>query len=218
MRICQLTPNFQTLPPVPSAEAGPNQRVQLKEEETVGTLRRNAGLGGMERTVGSAEEAGRVSIRAAVLTISDSTARGEREDRSGPAVVAALAQLPGIEATVREVLPDEVEVIAGRLRALADSGEIDLILTTGGTGFTARDVTPEATRSILDRDAPGLAERMRAESALITPLAALSRAVSGIRGRTLIINLPGSVRGAQENLQSIIRLLPHAVSLLREGK
>ena len=163
-------------------------------------------------------EEGRESIRAAVLTISDSTARGEREDRSGPAVVAALAQVPGIEVTVREVLPDELAEISARLKALADSGEVDLILTTGGTGFTIRDVTPEATRSILDRDAPGLAERMRTESARITPLAALSRAVSGLRGRTLIINLPGSVRGAQENLQSIIRLLPHAVSLLREGK
>jgi molybdenum cofactor synthesis domain-containing protein len=173
---------------------------------------------GEEKRVGSAEEAGREVIRAAVLTISDSTARGEREDRSGPAVAAALTQLPGFEVTVREVLPDEVEEIAARLKALADGGEVDLILTTGGTGFTARDVTPEATRSILERDAPGLAERMRAESARITPLAALSRAVSGLRGRTLIINLPGSVRGAQENLQSIIRLLPHAVSLLREGK
>jgi molybdopterin adenylyltransferase len=169
-------------------------------------------------TTRSGGEAERVGIRAAVLTISDSAARGEREDRSGPAVVTTIAQLPGLAVTIQEILPDEEERIATRLAALADSGEVDLILTTGGTGFTPRDVTPEATRSILEREAPGLAERMRAESARITPLAALSRAVTGLRGETLIINLPGSVRGAQENLQSIIRLLPHAISLLREGK
>ena len=155
------------------------------------------------------------TIRAVVLTISDSVSRGEREDLSGPAVVE---ELTGIGAGIVElgVLPDEVEVIAQRLRECADGAGIDLVVTTGGTGFAPRDVTPEATRQVIERDAPGLAELMRAESLRITPLAALSRSVCGIRGRTLIVNLPGSVRGARENLQAIVRLLPHAITLLRE--
>jgi len=155
------------------------------------------------------------TIRAVVLTISDSVSRGEREDLSGPAVVEELTRI-GVGIVELGVLPDEAEVIAQRLRECADGAGLDLVVTTGGTGFAPRDVTPEATRQVIERDAPGLAELMRAESLRITPLAALSRSVCGIRGRTLIVNLPGSVRGARENLQAIVRLLPHAITLLRE--
>ncbi len=154
-------------------------------------------------------------IHAVVLTISDSAARRERDDLSGPAVVAELQVLQA-EIVATEILADERVQIAERLRYYADQGKADLIVTTGGTGFSPRDITPEATRDVLEREAPGLAELMRAESSKITPLAALSRAVCGTRGRTLIINLPGSVRGARENLAAITRLLPHAISLLTE--
>jgi molybdenum cofactor synthesis domain-containing protein len=140
-------------------------------------------------------------IKAVVLTISDSASRGEREDLSGPAVVADLQSLKA-EIVATEILPDEREQIAARLRHYADAGAANLIVTTGGTGLAPRDVTPEATRDVIEREAPGLAE--------------LSRSVCGARGRTLIVNLPGSVRGARENLQAIARVLPHAISLLTE--
>lgn len=154
-------------------------------------------------------------IRAVILTISDTASRGERVDLSGPAVADELKGI-GAEIVRIEVLADVRASIAERLGEIADSGEADLIVTTGGTGFSVRDVTPEATRDAIDREAPGLAELMRAESIRITPLAALSRAVCGIRGRTLIVNLPGSVRGARENLTAIARILPHAIELLNE--
>jgi molybdenum cofactor synthesis domain-containing protein len=153
------------------------------------------------------------TIKAVVLTISDSASRGEREDLSGPAVGAELQSL-GAEIVGAEILPDERELIASRLRYHADAGVANLILTTGGTGLGLRDITPEATRDVIEREAPGLAELMRAESVKITPLGALSRSVCGARGQTLIVNLPGSVRGARENLQAIARLLPHAIALL----
>jgi molybdopterin adenylyltransferase len=153
-------------------------------------------------------------IKAVVLTISDSAARGEREDLSGPAVVVELASL-NVEIIQTEIIPDERHLIAERLRYFADEVQIDLIITTGGTGFSSRDVTPEATLDSIDREARGLAELMRAESIKITPLASLSRAVCGIRKKTLVINLPGSVRGARENLAVVLRLLPHATSLLK---
>lgn len=152
-------------------------------------------------------------IRAVVLTISDSASRGEREDLSGPAVVAELQALKA-EIVATEILPDERDQIAARLRHFADAGVANLIVTTGGTGLAPRDVTPEATKDVIEREAPGLAELMRAESLKITPLGALSRSVCGTRGRALIINLPGSVRGARENLAAIARALPHAVSLV----
>ncbi|MFN7929802.1 MAG: MogA/MoaB family molybdenum cofactor biosynthesis protein [Blastocatellia bacterium] len=155
-------------------------------------------------------------IRAVVLTISDSAARHEREDLSGPATVADL-RASQIEIVATEILADERVQIAERLRYYAEGGQTDLIVTTGGTGLSPRDLTPEATRDVIEREAPGLAELMRAESLKITPLAALSRAVCGTRGKTLIINLPGSVRGARENLAAIVRLLPHAISLLTES-
>jgi molybdenum cofactor synthesis domain-containing protein len=149
-----------------------------------------------------------------VLTLSDKGARGERQDTSGAAIGELLAPLGG---TVRryEVLPDDLETIAATLAAWADAGDLDLIVTTGGTGLSPRDVTPEATLRVLDRQAPGLAELMRAEGLRHTPMAALSRAVAGVRGRTLIVNLPGSEKGVRENLTVLLPLLPHAVQTLR---
>jgi molybdenum cofactor synthesis domain-containing protein len=157
----------------------------------------------------------RVKITAAVLTISDSCSRGEREDTSGPAVVAELEKL-GAAIVAAEILPDDRRLIAERLRNLADSGDINLIFTTGGTGFAPRDLTPEATRDVIEREAPGLSELMRLRSLDSTPLAPLSRAVCGIRGKTLIVNLPGSRRGAVENFAAIRSSLPHAVELLTD--
>ncbi|HYL99600.1 MAG TPA: MogA/MoaB family molybdenum cofactor biosynthesis protein [Blastocatellia bacterium] len=157
----------------------------------------------------------KVDIVSVVLTISDSTSRGEREDKSGPALIAELEKL-GSKIAAREVLPDDRETISARLRHYADRGDIGLIFTTGGTGFAPRDNTPEATRDVIEKEAPGLSELMRMKSLDSTPLAPLSRAVCGIRGRTLIINLPGSVRGAVENFTAIRHSLPHAVGLLTQ--
>jgi gephyrin len=156
-------------------------------------------------------------IRVGVLTVSDRSARGERADLGGPAVAQAVAeQWPEATAVERAIVPDERDQIAATLRRWTDETRLDLILTTGGTGFAPRDVTPEATRDIIEREAPGLAEVMRADSLRITPHAMLSRAVAGIRGRTLIVNLPGSPKGAVENLATILPALPHAIELLRE--
>jgi molybdenum cofactor synthesis domain-containing protein len=157
----------------------------------------------------------RVEIVAAVLTISDSASRGEREDRSGPAVVTELEKL-GARVAISEILSDDRDLISARLRVYADRGDVNLILTTGGTGFAPRDNTPEATRAVIEREAPGLAELMRLRSLDETPLASLSRAVCGIRGRTLIVNLPGSTRGAVQNFSAIRSSLPHAIGLLTE--
>ncbi len=157
----------------------------------------------------------RVEVRAVVLTISDKASRGEREDQSGPAVVGELEKL-GCRIVATEIISDDAELISSRLRHHADKGDVDLICTTGGTGFAPRDNTPEATRAVIEREAPGLAELMRLKSLDSTPLAALSRAVCGIRGRTLIINLPGSRRGAVENFTAIRSQIPHAIGLLTE--
>jgi molybdopterin adenylyltransferase len=156
-------------------------------------------------------------IRVGVLTVSDRSARGEREDLGGPAVAAAvLGQLPDAAVVERAIVPDERAGISARLAHWADDLHLDLILTTGGTGFAPRDVTPEATHDVIERETPGLAEAMRAASLRITPHAMLSRGVAGIRGRTLIVNLPGSPKGAVENLATIAPVLPHAIELLRE--
>jgi molybdenum cofactor synthesis domain-containing protein len=156
-----------------------------------------------------------MNIRAGILTVSDRSARGERPDASGPALEERLLA-EGWEVREKAVLPDDLAALRHLLAAWADSGELDVILTTGGTGFSPSDVTPEATQAIIERPAPGLAEAMRLASLQITPHAMLSRAAAGIRKRTLIINLPGSPRGALENLQVVLPVLPHAVQLLRE--
>lgn len=152
-------------------------------------------------------------FRAVVLTISDSAFRGEREDRSGPAATEFLIGIGG-DVVRSEILPDVRSVIADRLATLADSGEAELILTTGGTGFARRDVTPEATRDTIEREAPGLAELMRRETSRATPLAPLSRAVCGLRGATLIVNLPGSPKGARECLEALQPVLLHGLQVL----
>jgi molybdenum cofactor synthesis domain-containing protein len=152
--------------------------------------------------------------RAAVLTISDSVTAGVRTDRSGPAVRERLEQL-GWKVSVTEVVPDEAAAISARLAALADGGQVSAIFTTGGTGLAPRDVTPEATRAVIDRDIPGLPELMRNRGRESTPMAVLSRAVAGTRGRVLIVNLPGSPRGAVESLDAIVEVVPHVLELLR---
>lgn len=156
-----------------------------------------------------------MSLRVGILTLSDRSARGERDDASGPAL-ARLVEAQGWSVVKQAILPDDEPAIRGLLASWADAGELDVILTTGGTGFSPRDVTPEATRAVIDREAPGLAEAMRAASLRITPHAMLSRIVTGIRKRTLILNLPGSPKGAMENLQVVLPVLPHAVQLLCE--
>ncbi|MGD2156657.1 MAG: MogA/MoaB family molybdenum cofactor biosynthesis protein [Anaerolineales bacterium] len=156
-----------------------------------------------------------MTIRIGVLTISDRSSQGERPDTAGPALVK-MAQAQGWQIINKEIVPDDLIVIRDTLSIWADSGDVDLILTTGGTGFSPRDLTPEATQAIIERPAPGLAEAMRAKSIKITPHAMLSRAVAGIRAKSLIVNLPGSPKAATENLQVILPALPHAVHLLRE--
>ena len=153
-------------------------------------------------------------IRAAIITVSDSVARGTREDRSGQKV-RELAESLNWAVTIVEVVADERDQIAAKLKHLADSGTISIILTTGGTGIALRDVTPEATRSVIDREIPGLAELMRTRGLEFTPRAALSRAVAGTRGPVLIVNLPGSPKGAVESLDAIVELVPHVLELLR---
>lgn len=154
-------------------------------------------------------------LRFGILTLSDRSARGERADLSGPAL-ARLIQAEGWSVVKQSILPDEESAIREILVNWADDAELDVILTTGGTGFSPRDVTPEATRAVIEREAPGLSEAMRAASLKITPHAMLSRIVTGIRKKTLIINLPGSPKGAVENLQVILPVFSHAVQLLQD--
>lgn len=153
-------------------------------------------------------------IRTAVLTISDSCFRGERADASGPAVAARLASA-GFDVRHTAVLPDERVEIAAALRRLSAEGGCEAIFTTGGTGIAARDVTPEATRDVLDRELPGFSELMRAHGLGFTRRAALSRALAGTRNTCLIVNLPGSPKGAVQSLDAILDLVPHVVELLR---
>ncbi|ACD94650.1 MogA/MoaB family molybdenum cofactor biosynthesis protein [Trichlorobacter lovleyi] len=153
-------------------------------------------------------------MRAAILTLSDKGARGERVDASGPALSAWLAER-GVTTVAAEVIADEYQQIIARLTAWADSDTADLILTTGGTGVSPRDVTPEATMQVVTRLIPGMAELMRLRSMEKTRMAALSRAVVGIRAQSLIINLPGSPKGAVENLEAVWQVIGHAVEKIR---
>jgi molybdenum cofactor synthesis domain-containing protein len=163
-------------------------------------------------------------IRIGILTVSDRSHRGEYQDLSGPLIRELMTERLGhapelkVRVELERVVPDEREMIARTLVAWADEARLDLVLTTGGTGFAPRDVTPEATRETIDREALGLVEAMRAASLLVTPHAMLSRAVAGIRGQTLIINLPGSPKAVRENLQTILPALPHAIELLQGRK
>jgi len=154
-------------------------------------------------------------FQAVILTISDRGSRGERTDTAGPAVAKQLAAAMDVNIYRTEILPDDREQIAARLKHYADGHSIDLVVTVGGTGFSPRDVTPEATRSVVERPTPGLDEAMRAASLAKTPHAMLSRGTSGIRGATLIVNLPGSQRAAHENLEVLLPALPHGLAKLR---
>lgn len=154
-----------------------------------------------------------MSIRAAVITISDKGAAGERVDTAGPAVCELLAA-QGYEVAQTSLLPDEQGRIEAALIACCDEAQLPLVITVGGTGFSPRDVTPEATRAVIEREAPGIPELMRAESMKITPHGCLSRAVCGIRGRSLILNLPGSRKAAVENLEAVIGPLAHGLKML----
>jgi molybdopterin adenylyltransferase len=153
-------------------------------------------------------------ISVGILTISDKGSRGEREDRSGP-VIRDIMERAGATVVETAIVPDELESIAGKLAAWADGGRIDVILTTGGTGLAKRDVTPEATLSVIGRAVPGIAEAMRAVSLAKTPMAVLSRAVAGQRGDCLIVNLPGSPKAVRECLEAVLPALPHAVEIIR---
>ncbi|MCI0624698.1 MAG: MogA/MoaB family molybdenum cofactor biosynthesis protein [Acidobacteria bacterium] len=151
--------------------------------------------------------------RAIVVTISDSASRGEREDLSGPAVREELERV-GCEVLAVQIVPDELQIIRDHLLEHSQSSEIDLIVTTGGTGLAPRDVTPEATLTVIEKSVPGLAELMRIEGIKSNPRAALSRAVVGVRNKTLIINLPGSVKGVRESLGALAKVLGHALEVV----
>jgi molybdopterin adenylyltransferase len=154
-------------------------------------------------------------FKVAIITVSDKGYRGERTDSSGPLLCQLVSEI-GMKVISRHLLPDERDQITGLLSNLADSGEVDLILTTGGTGPSPRDITPEATRSIIERESPGLSELLRSDGYRRTPFAVLSRGVSGIRGRTLIVNLPGSPKAVREGMEVLATLLPAAIALIRD--
>jgi molybdopterin adenylyltransferase len=153
-------------------------------------------------------------IAVGIITVSDKSSRGEREDEGGK-TIRQIVEGSGSTVGAYVVVPDERDQIAAQIRQMADERRLDVVLTTGGTGLSPRDVTPEATRSAIDYEVPGLAEAMRAESFKQTPAGILSRAVSGVRGRTLVVNLPGNPKGVRECLDVILPAIPHAVSVMR---
>ncbi len=155
-----------------------------------------------------------IKITAGIITISDRSSRGERPDTSGP-VIREILETINAEIKEYRIIPDEKDIITDTMKELSDIVHVDLIISTGGTGLAPRDVTPEATLEIIDKRVPGIEEAMRAESIKITPHGLLSRAVSGIRNKTLIINLPGSPKAVKENLSVILSALPHAVEIMR---
>jgi molybdopterin adenylyltransferase len=155
-----------------------------------------------------------MTIRAAIVTLSDKGSAGQRNDQSGEVIRDMITGI-GFSVDHYEILPDEQELIIESLKRLSDGGVIDLILTTGGTGVAPRDVTPEATMAVIDRVLPGMAEAMRAESLIKTPHAMISRAVAGIRKQTLIVNLPGSPKAVRENLAVILPALSHAIEKIK---
>ncbi|MEW6333726.1 MAG: MogA/MoaB family molybdenum cofactor biosynthesis protein [Thermodesulfobacteriota bacterium] len=155
-----------------------------------------------------------MGFKAVIITVSDRGARGEREDGSGPEI-AMLLEAAGMEIVGRRMVPDELAIIRDELIAWSEGGKADIIVTTGGTGVSPRDVTPDATRQVIERDIPGMAEAMRRQSMTFTPHAMISRALAGIRGRTLIINLPGSPKGARENLCVLMPALNHAIEKIK---
>jgi molybdopterin adenylyltransferase len=152
-------------------------------------------------------------INAGVLTISDKGSRGERVDYSGEVLREGVARMQG-RTVEYEIVPDEKDIIAAKLKSWADSGRVDVILTTGGTGLSARDVTPEATLSVIDREIPGIAEAMRTESIKKTPMAMLSRAVAGQRAKCVIINMPGSPKACRECMEVVAQVIPHAIDII----
>ena len=150
----------------------------------------------------------------AILTISDAGSRGERQDASGDAI-SEIMDREGFNRVRRDIVPDERELISAKLREWCDGGEVDLVLTTGGTGLGPRDVTPEATRDVIDVEAPGIAEAIRIETSKSTPLAMLSRSVAGVRSGCLIVNLPGSPKGVRECLEVAVPAIPHALEMVK---
>lgn len=151
--------------------------------------------------------------KVAVLTISDKCSGGKREDKSGKIIQDLVKNLPG-EVVKYEIIPDEPAVIKEKLVCYCDKLKVDLVLTDGGTGFTARDFTPEATKEVIEKEVPGIPEAMRTLCLKLTKRAMLSRGISGIRGKTLIVNLPGSSRGAKESLEAILEGLPHGLDMV----